>query len=250
MPSTEEPAYYCLNAGSLPDELYKPTVPVSAWLSRCTTAGADGFPAGSLATLDPIPLLVLCERLIGIPLYMLLNVLPFAVPLLLLTGLFKLALLYYILPLFLLGLVFWAVFHSKGIATGEGKGHRAQQYLYTERNSTRYVSLKMVWPASLHFPTHEGKQLIFCAIPHGLAPLGIVGYAIWSKLFTDRLCRWTAAPVVLKIPLVGTLMKYCGYVPAATKEIEKVLDQGDESVGVVLDGIEGMFMSSRKQEVG
>ena len=174
MPSTEEPAYYCLNAGSLPDELYKPTVPVSAWLSRCTTAGADGFPAGSLATLDPIPLLVLCERLIGIPLYMLLNVLPFAVPLLLLTGLFKLALLYYILPLFLLGLVFWAVFHSKGIATGEGKGHRAQQYLYTERNSTRYVSLKMVWPASLHFPTHEGKQLIFCAIPHGLAPLGIV----------------------------------------------------------------------------
>jgi len=231
-------------------ELYKPTVPVSAWLSRCTTAGADGFPAGSLATLDPIPLLVLCERLIGIPLYMLLNVLPFAVPLLLLTGLFKLALLYYILPLFLLGLGFWAVFYSKGIATGEGKGHRAQQYLYTERNSTRYVSLKMVWPASLHFPTHEGKQLIFCAIPHGLAPLGIVGYAIWSKLFTDRLCRWTAAPVVLKIPLVGTLMKYCGYVPAATKEIEKVLDRGDESVGVVLDGIEGMFMSSRKQEVG
>ena len=134
---------------------------------RCTTAGADGFPAGSLATLDPIPPLVLCERLIGIPLYMLLNVLPFALPLLLLSGLFKLALLYYILPLFLLGLGFWAIFYSKGLATGEGKGPRAQQYIYTERNSTRYVSLKMVWPASLHFPAHEGKQLIFCAIPHG-----------------------------------------------------------------------------------
>ena len=168
MPPTDEPAYYCLNAGSLADELYKPTVPVSDWLSRCTTAGADGFPAGSLATLDPIPPLVLCERLIGIPLYMLLNVLPFALPLLLLTGLFKLALLYYILPLFLLGLGFWAIFYSKGIATGEGKGPRAQQYIYTERNSTRYVSLKMVWPASLHFPAHEGKQLIFCAIPHGM----------------------------------------------------------------------------------
>ena len=35
-------------------------------------------------------------------------------------GLFKLALLYYILPLFLLGLGFWAIFYSKGIATGEG----------------------------------------------------------------------------------------------------------------------------------
>ena len=204
------PAYYCFNAGSLPDELYKPSVPVSAWLSRCITAGAEGFPAGSLASLDPIPTLVLLERLIGIPLYMLLNVLPFAVPLLLLLGLFKLALLYYILPLFVLGLVFLGIFKSKGLATGEGKGFRSQQYLYTERNSTRYVSLKMVWPASLHFPRYEAKQLIFCAIPHGLAPLGVVGYALWSKLFTDRLVRWTAAPIVLKIPLVGMLMKYCG----------------------------------------
>ena len=210
MPTPKDPAFYCLNAGSLPDELYKPAVPVSAWLSRCTTAGAEGFPAGSLASLDAIPLLVLCERLIGIPVYMLFNVLPFAVPLLLLSGLFKLALLYYVLPLLGLALLFFAIFWSKGTATGEGGGGRAQQYLYTERNSTRYVSLKMVWPASLHFPLHEGKQLIFCAIPHGLAPLGIVGYAIWSKLFTDRLCRWTAAPVVLKIPLVGMLMKYCG----------------------------------------
>ena len=98
----------------------------------------------------------------------LLALLPFALPLLLLSGLFKLALLYYILPLFLLGLGFWAIFYIKGIATGEGKGPRAQQYIYTERNSTRYVSLRMVWPASLHFPAYEGKQLIFCAIPHGM----------------------------------------------------------------------------------
>ena len=35
-------------------------------------------------------------------------------------------------------------------------------------------------------------------------------HALWSKLFTDRLVRWTAAPIVLKIPLVGMLMKYCG----------------------------------------
>ena len=39
-------------------------------------------------------------------------------------------------------------------------------------------------------------------------------------------------------------------VPAATREIERVLGRGDESVGVVLDGIEGMFASSRQQEVG
>jgi len=77
-----------------------------------------------------------------------------------------------------------------------------------------------------------------------------VGYAFWSKLFTNRLCRWTAAPIVLKIPVVGTLMKYCGYVPAVTKDIERVLSTGEESIGVILDGIEGMFMSSRAEEVG
>ena len=31
-----------------------------------------------------------------------------------------------------------------------------------------------------------------------------------DRLFTDRLVRWTAAPIVLKIPLVGMLMQYCG----------------------------------------
>jgi len=161
----------------------------------------------------------------------------------------RLALLYYLLPLVLLALLFLAIFYYKGLATG-GKGYYAQQYMYTERNNTRYCSLKMVWPASLHFPKHEGKRLIFAAIPHGLAPLGVVGYAMWSKLFTNRLVRWTAAPIVLKLPLVGALMKYVGYVPATTKSIERVLETGDHSVGLILDGIEGMFMASQTQEVG
>ena len=39
-------------------------------------------------------------------------------------------------------------------------------------------------------------------------------------------------------------------VPASAKDIERVLGKGDESIGLILDGIAGMFMSSSRQEVG
>ena len=46
------------------------------------------------------------------------------------------------------------------------------------------------------------------------------------------------------------MRRYCGYVPATAKSIDRVLSKGDQSVGLILDGIEGMFMSSSKEEVG
>ena len=44
----DAPEYFLLNAAILPDELYTVETPAEEWLKLCTTAGKDGFPAGSL----------------------------------------------------------------------------------------------------------------------------------------------------------------------------------------------------------
>ena len=64
-----------------------------------------------------------------------------------------------------------------------------------------------------------------------------------------RACHWTTAraPVVLQIPLVGYVLRTIGYIPAKGKEMSKALDRR-ESVGVVLDGIAGMFQSDERVE--
>jgi hypothetical protein len=80
--------YYKLDIGNLPDELFHPDVPVEKWLARATTAGKAGFPKGSLNVLSEIPWDVEVERLVGIALYMVGNVLPFTLPILLLSSLF------------------------------------------------------------------------------------------------------------------------------------------------------------------
>ena len=72
-----------------------------------------------------------------------------------------------------------------------GKGIEALQYAYTERNISRYLSLKMVWPAALHYPAKADSPMLFTLIPHGFAPLGVTCYAVWSKVFGRRLTRWT-----------------------------------------------------------
>ena len=66
---------------------------------------------------------------------------------------------------------------------------------------------------------------------------------IHSKFFSDRLCRWTAAPVVFSLPVIGKLMKAMGTIPASSKNIARALDE-DQDVGVVLDGIAGMFSAT------
>lgn len=79
---------YKLDIGKIPDELYHVDTPVEKLLERCETVSADGtpgttsdvsFPPGSLHKVNDVPKDVEWERMIGIPLYMSLNTLPFIV---------------------------------------------------------------------------------------------------------------------------------------------------------------------------
>jgi len=231
--------YYCLDCADLTEDDYRPEVPVESWLSRCKVAGARGFKANELTTVSNPGMHVLVERFFGFPTYMLLNVLPFLLPLAWLLGLLTPLVAFYVLPLF-------AGFAACSLLLPRaklGKTMEALQYAYTERNTQLYLSLKMLWPASLHYPAFAESPLLFAVIPHGFAPLGITAYPLWSKLFSRRLCRWTTAPFVLKIPIIGSGLRAIGYLPAKTRDIEDTLTKKEQSVGVVLDGIAGMFQA-------
>ena len=87
--TTKRWAYYKFSAGELPDEYFHPTVPVDKWLSAKSTekgeavltfADERGFENGSLAVLRPVAKDVELERIFGIALYMIGNVLPFVLP--------------------------------------------------------------------------------------------------------------------------------------------------------------------------
>ena len=138
--------YYCLDCADLTEDDYRPEVPVESWLSRCKVAGARGFKANELTTVSNPGMHVLVERFFGFPTYMLLNVLPFLLPLAWLLGLLTPLVAFYVLPLF-------AGFAACSLLLPRaklGKTMEALQYAYTERNTQLYLSLKMLWPASLH----------------------------------------------------------------------------------------------------
>lgn len=275
-----------------------------SWLT--TTTSKDGFEPGELqnyGTPTPIPTGVEIERLVGIALYMAGNVAPFAVPLLALLG-FGLnapyaktclyALLGYLITLFVVEyFYFYPTFNQQyqslaraqaetAASTKDAKEQdaapknnkdekiRRAQYLWTERNTTKYLSMSYVWPSDLkqqlstttttasdggsgNNNTNGQKNVIFCVIPHGLAPYGIVGYPVWSKLWNSFTCRWTCAPVILTLPIIGKFMSKIGYIPAKSKNILQVLQTGTNNVGIILDGIDGMFKNTdpnSRKEVG
>jgi 1-acyl-sn-glycerol-3-phosphate acyltransferase len=249
--------FYKLNYASLPDELFRVDVPVEKWLALATTTDdAKGFAPNSLHQLSPIPQDVERERLVGISLYMAGNVLPFALPFLLVAAVCSTIGSYvlifvacYVAVLF--GIAngyykpkFLKHYQKSGAMTENIKDN---QYLYTERNSCKYLSVNVVWPKSLHPPTMTQTPLLFCAVPHGVAPYGITAYPLWSKLWNDKLCHWTTAPIVLKIPIVAFFMRKIGYIPAKSKDILETLTKKEENVGVVLDGIAGMFQGSKEE---
>ena len=241
--------YYKLDCASLPDRLFNKETDVKEWSSLATKS--DGkFPAGSLSKLLPVDRDVEIERINGISLYMIGNVLPFALPMLVVasmlsdTGmlLLKLFLLYFGVLFALSKFYFFPKFIKKYNRPKElGSDIRDNQYLHTERNNQKYTSLRFVWPETIHRPALDGQPVIFCAIPHGAAPLGITAYPIWSKLFNEKLCHWTCAPIVLKIPLVSTYMRKVGYIPAKARNIVETLTKKEENVGIILDGVAGMF---------
>ena len=122
------------------------------------------------------------------------------------------------------------------------------RYVYTERNTTKYLSVKFVWPRSVHRPSLEDTPVLFCIVPHGVVSWGVAAYPVWSKVWNDRVCRWSIAPVVLKIPIVRYLARKVGYIPAKAQPILETLTKRHENVGLVLDGIAGMFRASSDEE--
>lgn len=237
---SDAPEYYCLDFGRLPDELYKPEVRLEEWQKHLKTSGKGGFGPGSLRDIAPIRTGELMERLIVYPLYMIMNAAPFMMPPLLWATVGFRGCLCFVLSL--LGI------HGLCVLGNPLGSMLSAQYIFTERHIQKYNSIKWVWPKSLQPPNTAGPK-IFCTIPHGLAPVGIVAYPGWSKLFGDRLNRPTAAPMVLKLPVIGYFLKKIGYIEASSASIKKALEK-EENVGIVLDGIAGMFQQDKKVEVG
>lgn len=252
--------YYKFDIGQLPNELYHPDVPVSKWLSLAQKVGADGFGKDTLNVLHDIDIDVEVERIMGIALYMAWNVIPFVFPLLCALAFFVPAtrpVLWFCIAYVLIleaaqRLLFVPYFTKKYKIQRGGKGShfdglmpendiRTCQFLYTERNSAKYLSVSYVWPYSMHRPNMEKTPLIYCAIPHGVGPIGLTTYPLWSSLWNDRICRWTAAPILFKLPLIGKFIARLGYIPASQKPILDILTKKDQNVGVILDGIDGMF---------
>jgi len=245
--------YYKLNLATLPDHLFSKDTPAQKWLDLATTT-ENSFPPNSLNRVHtPIEPVVELERIFGISLYMIGNVLPFALVILSISSLFSAVaylllkvLAIYVTALTLLTKLYFTPKFSKKYKRPDlvvPHDMKDNQYVYTERNNQKYCSLQILWPESLHRPSMSDQPLIFCAIPHGAAPLGITAYPMWSKLFNDKLCHWTTAPIVLKLPIISKLMKAIGYIPAKSKNILETLSKKEENVGIVLDGIAGMFQS-------
>lgn len=231
-------SFHLLDLAKLPDELYEDKVPNEKWFDKVKTAGPGGFEAGSLSEISPLALGPHIERVINIPLYLTLNWLPFAMPIIA-GGFFGWK------GLLILIVVLTAGSYAQTFVSPTKKRQQRGQYAFTERNNQKYLSQRVVWPAAFE-KIRGGQHCIFAAIPHGAAPLGITCYPMWTRL-TGSLCHWTTAPVVLKIPLIGYVLRLIGYIPAKGKDMAKALEK-KESVGVVLDGIAGMFQSDEAVE--
>lgn len=244
--------YFKLNLATFPDNLFDKQVPVGKWLAEATET-QDKFPRNSLNRVCPIEKSVEIERIFGISLYMVGNILPFCLPILIVLSLFTdsgrialgLFLLYFCFLFAVTNFYFKPLFlkkYNKNPTLSE-TDVADNQYLYTERNTQKYLSLQMVWNESVQRPALESQPVIFAALPHGAAPLGITAYPLWSKLFNDSVCHWTCAPIVLKLPIIEKYMRLIGYIPAKTKDILNVLTKKEGNVGIILDGIAGMFHS-------
>ena len=294
--------FYKFCAAELPDELFQNKIDVKQWIGSYeienesenddtitplrplwmkTTSAINGFHSGTLNTVLPLQdKMVDYERCVGITLYMIGNVTPFLIPVLLLIYwcisytyqqeqeqeqesqqlllqlILKSIIQFLVLyqgTLFLIERFWFVPYFLKKYNfdhTDHKNSPKQSQYLFTERNTTKYCSLSYVWPSSIHRPVLEQTNVIYCLIPHGLAPYGIVGYPYWSKIWNDKLCSWTCAPVLLKLPLIGSYMKSIGYIPAKSKNILDALTKKDVNVGIILDGIDGMFHSTSNDEVG
>lgn len=267
MVSPNDVAYYKLDAARLPDELFNVETPARKWFEYTTTADASGFPKDSWDVIQALPWDVELERTVGIPLYMMMNVFPFLILPMILFYVFggwwpRAAVVWVVVYMAVLFVIevfyfqphflqqyhqrddsFWS--NNKTLTVADIKRN---QYVWTERNNTKYLNIQFVWPVSVHRPQWDDQPLIFCLVPHAVAPMGGTAYPLWSKLFNDRVCRWTCAPIVLQLPIVGYLVRKIGYIPAKAQNIHETLTKREENVGIILDGIAGMFHQDAKTE--
>lgn len=278
------PSFYKLSAAELPDELFRKEASANEWVGcdkddddnrkrtwMKSTRDPKGFPHKSLGKVLPIDKTVEWERIIGTPMYMVANISPIAVPIgTMLWLVFGISWAKY-LAIFITTyhgtlfsiwrFIFVPIFlrrYNRGPKLAndlDPKDHHHSQYLFTERNITKYCSVNYVWPSSLQRPAlldgpNKDKPVIYCLIPHGLVPYGLVGYPFFSKVWNSKLCSWTCTPILLKIPIVGYYLNAIGYVPAKSTDILEALTKKDRNVGIVLDGIDGMFHSTRNNEIG
>lgn len=252
-------AYYKLNMGNLPDELYHHKVPIEKWLELAeTTDDPKGFPVNTLNKLTKLDPAVEMERIVGIALWMLFNVLPFALIGLCITSIFSTYARYalVILGIYMTVLTVIEYFYFTPlfvkryeVPPNMGDDIRENQYsLFSERNTSKYMNTTIVWPKSLQRPVMEDKPVIFCLVPHGVAPFGATAYPMWGKVWSSKLCHWTCAEILFSLPFVGYFMKKIGYIPAKSKNILDTLQKKEESVGVFLDGIAGMFQVDSREE--
>jgi hypothetical protein len=136
--------YYKLNLATLPDRLFDNSVAVKDWIDLATTTEGK-FPTNSLNQVSKLDKEVEVERIVGISLYMIGNVLPFALPMLLLvscifdTGyIFLMIFLVYFGILFILNKYFFLPKFVKKYNRPKNLSDidvRDNQYLYTERNN-------------------------------------------------------------------------------------------------------------------
>eukprot|EP00392_Amoebophrya_sp_AT5.2_P002646 g2651.t1 len=299
-------SYRRLKLIDLPPHLYAPDVPREKWIEYATLMTPDtrlDELGADQEFRQKVPLLLRHERMVGMPLYLAWNVLPALGPVLavlnfmfwgneeswlgcffwwcgaLAVGVPAILLVYELVLLHpLLRKMYPHLVYPLRNSVRPGDFFR-YQYLYSEHNSVMDNSLQIVFPDRLLEDIDAvekkcGRPVIFCVIPHGVVPLAITAYPVWSKLFNSRVCRWTVAPILLKIPLVSSFMRRVGAIPASAGTIEKNLrapadvvlgpDVGKEdnikreskpvdprlpqpphNIGIVLDGIAGMFETEK-----
>lgn len=246
--------FYKFNLNELPDELYKDSVPIEKWLEICSKVKGS-FEDNSLNKMVDIDPMVEWERIFGISLWMVGNVAVFACFGLGIGALFSVWFQYAFLGFVVYVAILWAVeelyFKPHFLRVYGHKDYlsdkhtiRENQYLFTERNTSKYVNTTIVWPESVHRPALKDQAVIFAVIPHGAAPLGATAYPIWSKIWSDKLCHFTCAPILFQLPVISYFMKSIGYIPAKSKQILETLQKKEESVGIFLDGIAGMFQKN------
>eukprot|EP00811_Abedinium_folium_P035188 NODE_8001_length_1531_cov_4.324786.p1 GENE.NODE_8001_length_1531_cov_4.324786~~NODE_8001_length_1531_cov_4.324786.p1 ORF type:complete len:365 (-),score=95.70 NODE_8001_length_1531_cov_4.324786:325-1419(-) len=239
--AVDEEAFFCLDAARLSDALYKPEVTGEVWRQEAKSAGREGFAAGSLGTISPGSFVAVAERTFSYPVYCIMNCAPIALPVPALVfggikGLFK----------FVLTLV---GIHVLYVLCSPGVGRYRDQFTTTERHVQKYSSMRLVWPKALQSPEILENPKLFLMIPHGLLPMAISAWPFYSRLFGHQLCHWAVAPITFKLPLVSHFMKKVCAIKANATDISRTLAK-KESVGIVLDGIAGIFCSSEHEELG